>query len=85
MSRRLFGLLLLSALLAAPAISKNKNKSALPEDILRAQTVRVVIDPDAGEPMDQPKANATARENVEKRSANGGASKSLSWMAQRRI
>ena len=49
-----------------PPSPKNKNKSALPEDILRAQTVRVVIDPDAGEPMDQPKANAIARENVEK-------------------
>src|SRR6478752_9599073 len=62
MFRRVYCLLLL----AAPAVSKNKNKSALPEDILRAQTVRVVIDPDAGEPLDQPNANAVARENVEK-------------------
>ena len=66
MIRRVYCLLLLSALLAAPAVSKNKNKSAIPEDILRAQTVRVVIDPDAGEPLDQPNANAVARENVEK-------------------
>ena len=66
MSCRLFGLLLLSGLLATPAISKNKHKAALPEDILRAQTVRVVIDPDAGEPIDRPTANATARANVEK-------------------
>jgi hypothetical protein len=28
--------------------------------------VRVVIDPEAGEPLDQPNANANARENVEK-------------------
>src|SRR5438045_7047600 len=66
MFRRVYCLLLLTALLAAPAVSKNKNKSGLPEDILRAQTVRVVIDPDAGEPLDQPNANAVARENVEK-------------------
>lgn len=66
MFRRVYCLLLLSALLAAPAVSKNKNKSTLPEDILRAQTVRVVVDPDAGEPLDQPNANAVARENVEK-------------------
>ena len=38
----------------------------MPEYVLRARTVRVVIDPDAGEPVDQPTANATARENVEK-------------------
>jgi hypothetical protein len=47
-------------------MGKDKNKSALPEDVLRAQTVRVVIDPDAGEPIDQPYTNATAREDVEK-------------------
>src|SRR5437764_15298538 len=66
MFRRVYCLLLLTALLAAPAVSKNKNKSALPEDILRAQTVRVVIDPDAGEPLDQPNANAVSGENVQK-------------------
>lgn len=33
---------------------------------MRAQTVRVMIDPDSGEPLDQPNANAIARDNVEK-------------------
>ena len=59
-------LLALAALLAVPATAKDKKKSTLPEYVLRAQTVRVVIDPQAGEPLDQPRANANARENVEK-------------------
>ena len=59
-------LLALALLLVAPGSAKDKKKPTLPEDILRAQTVRVVIDPEAGEPLDQPNANATARENVEK-------------------
>jgi len=59
-------LLALAALLAIPATAKDKKKVELPEDILRAQTVRVMIDPDAGEPLDQPQANAIARDNVEK-------------------
>lgn len=57
--------LALAIFLIAPAIAKEK-KPALPEYVLRARTVLVVIDPDAGEPLDQPNANATARDNVEK-------------------
>jgi len=59
-------LLALAALLTIPAIAKDKKKAVLPEDILRAQSVRVMIDPNAGEPLDQPQANAIARDNVEK-------------------
>lgn len=59
-------LLALTLLLAIPASAKDKKKAILPEDILRAQTVRVMIDPEAGEPLDQPQANAIARDNVEK-------------------
>jgi hypothetical protein len=66
MTARLSSLLLLAVLLATPAIAKDKNKSGLPAYVLHARTVLVVIDPDAGEPLDQPNANATARENVEK-------------------
>jgi hypothetical protein len=68
MTARLSSLLLIAALLAvaASAKDKDKKKSTLPEDILRATTVRVVVAPDAGEPLDQPMTNATARENVEK-------------------
>jgi len=66
MTARLSSLLLV-ILLAAPAMAKNKNKSQLPAYVLHARTVRVVVDPDAGEPLDQPNSNATARANVEKK------------------
>src|SRR5205814_32968 len=56
----------LHLLLISAANGKDKHKSTLPEYVLRAQTVRVVIDPNAGEPLDQPQANALARDNVEK-------------------
>jgi hypothetical protein len=62
---RLSSLLIFSALVLSSAAAKDK-KPVIPEDVLRAQTVRVMVDPDAGEPIDQPNANAMARENVEK-------------------
>lgn len=65
MLTRLASLLVLSSLLVPSASGKDK-KPIIPEDILRAQTVRVLIDPDAGEPLDQPNTNAMARDNVEK-------------------
>jgi hypothetical protein len=66
MTARLFSLILLAPLLAVPANAKDKKKSSLPEYVLRASTVLVVVSPEAGEPVDNPMANATARENVEK-------------------
>lgn len=66
MTARVCSLFLLAALLAIPAAAKDKKKSSLPEYVLRATTVRVVINPDAGEPLNQPMANANARDNVEK-------------------
>ena len=66
MTARLSSLVLIVTLLLTPLTAKDKKKPALPEDVLRATTVRVVIHPDAGEPLDQPLANATARDNVEK-------------------
>jgi hypothetical protein len=58
---------LLPILLVASAVNaKDKKKPSLPELVLRARTVLVVVRPDAGEPVDHPTANATARENVEK-------------------
>ena len=59
-------LALLLASLAIPASAKDKKKFSLPEYILRATTVLVVVSPDAGEPIDHPMTNATSRENVEK-------------------
>src|ERR1700733_6597181 len=66
MTARLASLFLLTALLAVSANGKDKKKSSLPEYVLRATTVRVVVSPDAGEPLDHPMANATARDSVEK-------------------
>lgn len=64
MSRNLTLLLLL--VVSSPfAFSKDKPKP-LPAQVLHAQTILVVIDPDAGEPLTDPGANRTARENVER-------------------
>jgi len=46
--------------------AKNKKKVILPAEILRAETVLVVIDPDAGVSLNAPLANQTARDDVEK-------------------
>src|SRR5689334_3168769 len=75
MSRRLLPLLpllLLLALTAGAKDKKDKKKSQISELILRAQTVHVVIDPYAGEPLDQPQSNAIARDNVEKELSEWG-------------
>ncbi len=66
MPTRLSWFLLLTVLLTSTVNAKDKKKTSLPELVLRARTVLVVIRPGAGEPVDQPTANATARENVEK-------------------
>lgn len=66
MTARLCSLVLFATLLATPTIAKNKNKSSLPEYVLRATRVLVVVDPYAGEPIDQPMANTTARDSVER-------------------
>ena len=66
MAARLSSLFLLAALLAVPANAKDKKKSSLPDYVLRATTVLVVVSPDAGEPLNEPRANATARDNVER-------------------
>jgi len=66
MPARLSVLAILGALLALPLPAKDKTKTSLPDFVLKATTVLVVVDPDAGEPLDQPNANAIARDNVEK-------------------
>jgi hypothetical protein len=59
--------LFLLALLLPPFVSaKDKSKVLLPADVLKAQTVLVVIYPEAGEPITDPGANRTAQEDVEK-------------------
>jgi hypothetical protein len=48
------------------AAGKDKKKVLLPDDILQARTVLVVVDPEAGVAVDEPLANRKAQEDVEK-------------------
>jgi len=67
MKRRTFVVLASALLLAATtAFAKKKEKSILPELVLRAQTIFVVIQQDAPEPLNDPLANRRAQEEVEK-------------------
>ncbi len=58
--------LVLLALVPFGIAKDKKDKQVLPNYVLQAQTVAVVILPDAGEPVTDPTANRTAEENVEK-------------------
>lgn len=66
MSCRLPIVFLVLFLLTPLVIAKDKKKPTLPDYILKAQTVYVVIQPDAGEPLTDPTANRTAEDAVEK-------------------
>ena len=55
----------LLAISAGVASANKKQKVHLPDYVLNAKTVLVVILPDAGEPMDDPFANRKAQEEVE--------------------
>ena len=61
-----FLLLLLTSASAVFPKDKKEKHSGLPEDILRARTIMVVIAPEAGEPLKDPVANARAQDDVEK-------------------
>lgn len=54
------------------SFANEKKKPVLPATILNAQTVTVIIDPDAGVSTDAPLANKTAQDDVEKAFANWG-------------
>ena len=51
--------------LASCVAAKKKEKQVLPNTVLRAQTVFVVIQPDAREPLTEPNANLKAQKAVE--------------------
>jgi hypothetical protein len=59
-------LMALVVMSAGMASAKKKEKVYLPDYVLKAQTVFVLVLPDAGEPMDDPFANRKAQEEVEK-------------------
>jgi hypothetical protein len=62
----LFAMALGLALLAGTAAAKKKEKVLLPDFVLKAETVVVLILPDTGEPMNDPFANRKAQQEVEK-------------------
>jgi hypothetical protein len=66
------GLLVVAGLLVKGALAKNKNDKVLPDYILRAHTVAVMIDPSAGLSVDDPRANQVAQKDVETALANWG-------------
>ena len=66
MSGRIAVAALALLLLVPVANAKSKKKPVLPDYVLNAHSVLVIIHPDAGEPLNNPTANQTARENVEK-------------------
>jgi hypothetical protein len=65
-------LLVVAGALAKGALAKNKNDKVLPDYILRAHTVAVMIDPNAGVSVDDPQANVVAQKDVETALANWG-------------
>jgi hypothetical protein len=58
--------ILFPLLLLIPSATAKNKKPPLPAEVLKAQTVLVVIKPDAGEPLTDVTANRTALEAVEK-------------------
>src|SRR5215467_13008395 len=65
MPRRIPFVLLIALFLSCISFAKKKSKQELPDLVLNAQTVLIVIQPDAGEPVNNPTANRAAQENVE--------------------
>jgi len=59
-------ILFLFVAISSPFTSSKDKPKTLPPQVLRAESILVVIDPDAGEPLTNPNANRTAREDVEK-------------------
>lgn len=54
------------------ANAKDKKKIVLPDYVLKARTVLVVVDPDAGISLQNPNANRIAQEDVERAVTNWG-------------
>ena len=61
-------------LLISPIVltAKDKKKILLPDDVLQAKTVLVVVEPGAGIAIDAPNANRTALDDVENALTNWG-------------
>jgi hypothetical protein len=66
MRYRPYLLMALLAVCAVPGMANKKEKKVLPDTVLKAQTVTVVIQADAREPMSDPNANLKVQKEVEK-------------------
>jgi hypothetical protein len=64
--RPLVSMLLSLSLLIPLAVAKEKKKIVLPDEVLRAKTVLVVVSPQAQTSLVNPNENRTAQEDVEK-------------------
>jgi hypothetical protein len=62
---RAWALVLIVFVAIHPAAAKDKKKITLPDLVLRARYVAVVVDPEAGVSMTNPGENSTARSDVE--------------------
>jgi hypothetical protein len=62
----MYVLFLLLPVVTSVTIAGGKKKSSLPAYVLRARTVAVLVEPDAGTSVTAPLANKTAQEDVEK-------------------
>lgn len=67
MSARRLGLLALVVILSlSPGIAKDKTKNLLPDYVLKARTVLIVVTPEPAHPATDPSQNRTVQEDVEK-------------------
>ena len=71
MHRRAVALVAMTLLMAGNGFAKDK-KNPLPEYVLRAHTVSVLVDPQAGVSVDDPRANQVAQKDVETALLNWG-------------
>jgi hypothetical protein len=62
----IFLLLLFVSISFSPTQAKNKKKQQLPDVVLNAQRILVVIRPEAAEPLTNPRANRNAQDEVER-------------------
>jgi hypothetical protein len=70
--RKRVSTLIAVCLLATFGFAKDKKKTILPTYVLRAQTVAIIIDPNAGFTVDDPQANRVAQRDVEAALLNWG-------------
>jgi hypothetical protein len=72
MQKRIAAFFVVGLLIATCAVAKNKTQKTLPDYILQARTVAVLVDPKAGTSVEDPWANQVAQKDVETALLNWG-------------